>query len=188
MATKTRLLVLITGLAAALAVTAQTPASAKPFEHITFHSEFDTARDCGNGLVLEFHDVMDGRQLVVWHGDGFLYATGHLSLTAVTVIPGTDLTLTVVNKGMAYHDVQVTLNSDGTYILKAISPARVAILGPDGRPESHFSGLQTIEQLWDDAGTPEDPLDDVFLEDLSSSLRGHFADTDICEVAQRYLP
>jgi hypothetical protein len=55
----------------------------------------------------------------------------------------------------------------------------VTVLGPQGRPESHFSGLQTLEQLWDDAGTPDDPLDDVFLEELSSSLRGHTVDADI---------
>jgi hypothetical protein len=84
--------------------------------------------------------------------------------------------------------VRVTPHGDGTLTLKGISPARVAILGPDGRPESHFSGLQTFEVLLDDAGTPEDPLDDFFLEDLGSTLVGHTVDTDICELAQRYLP
>jgi hypothetical protein len=53
------------------------PASAEPFGHLTFHVEFDSANDCGDGLVLEFHDVMDGRQLVVWRGDGYLYGTQH---------------------------------------------------------------------------------------------------------------
>lgn len=188
MATRTRLRILTTGLAAALAVAAPSPASAEPLEHFTFHFEFDSVRDCGNDLVLEFHDVMDGRQLVVWHGDGFLYGTQQWTLTAVTLIPGTDLSLTVVNKGLGYHDVQVTPNGDGTFTLKAISPARVTILGPEGRPESHFSGLQTLEQLWDDAGTPDDPFDDILLEDLGSTLVGHTVDTDLCELAQRYLP
>ena len=66
--------------AACLALTATPPASAEPFEHLTFHEEFDTTNDCGDGLVLEFHDIMDGRALVVRHGDGFLYETQHVDV------------------------------------------------------------------------------------------------------------
>ena len=100
--------------AACIGLVVTPPASAKPFEHETFHEEFDTVGDCGDGLVLEFHDVMDGRVLVVPHGDGYLYETRHWTLTAVTTVPGTDLTLTVVNKGLVTHDVKATPNGDGT--------------------------------------------------------------------------
>ena len=174
--------------AACLALTATPPAVAEPFEHSTFQFEFDSTNDCGDGPVLEFHDVVEGRVVVVRHGDDFLYQTQHWTLTAVAEIPGTDLSLTVVNKGLVSHDVQVTHNGDGTLTVKAISPARATILGPTGRPESHFSGLLTVEQLWDDAGTPADQTDDVFLEDLSATTHGHDEAADVCEVARRYAP
>ena len=93
-----------------------------------------------------------------------------MTLTAVTTIPGTDLTLTVVNKGLGNHDVKVTPNGDGTLTVKSISPARVVLLGPDGHIELRFSGLTISEFLWDDAGTPEDQTDDEFLDTLSFDL------------------
>ena len=174
--------------AACLTLTATPPVSAEPFEHETFHEEFDTANDCGDGLVLEFHDVLDGSALVVRHGDGFLYETQHWTLTAVTTIPGTDLTLTVVNKGLVNHDVRVTPNGDGTLTVRSISPARVVLLGPDGHIELRFSGLTTIESLWDDAGTPEDQSDDEVLEFLSFTSHGHADSGNVCDVARSYAP
>ena len=174
--------------AACLALNAPPPASAEPFEHFTFHEEFDTTADCGDGLVLEFHDVLDGRALVVRHGDGFLYETRHWTNTAVTTIPGTDLTLTVVNKGLVNHDVQVTPNGDGSLTVKSLSPARVVLLGPDGHTELRFTGLTIIETLWDDAGTPDDQTDDEFLEFLSFTSHGHADSGNVCDVARGYLP
>ena len=175
--------------AACLALTATPPATAEPIEHFTFHDEFETTNPCGDeGPVLEFHDVVDGRILVMRHGDGFLYESQHYTLTAVTTIPGTELTLTVVNKGLVNHDVRVTPNGDGTLTLKVISPARVVLLGPDGHTELRYSGLTVAEQLWDDAGTPEDQTDDVFLEFLSFNSHGHSDSGDICDVARSYLP
>jgi hypothetical protein len=173
--------------AACLALTAAAPASAEPVEHSTFHFEFDSTADCGDGLVLEFHDVVDGRVIAIRHGDGLIYATQHWTLTAVATIPGTALTLTVVNKGLVGHDVRISNNGDGTLTVRAISPARVVVLGPDGRPESHFSGLTTVEQLWDDAGTPDVQDDDVLLEEQITS-HGHSVDDGACDVARRYAP
>lgn len=170
--------------AACLTLTAAPPASAEPVENSTFHDEFGSTADCGDGLVLEFHDVIDGRLLVVRHGDGFLHGTLHWTLTAVATVPGTDQSLTVVNKGLVAHDVRVTDNGDGTLTVRVNSPARVTVLGPDGRTESHFSGLTTIEQLWDDAGTPGDQDDDVLLEEVYAG-HGHLDDANLCEVAQR---
>ena len=187
MRTTTRLAMAAVG-AACLALTVTSPASAKPFEHFTFHNEFDSTNDCGDGLVLNFHDVMDGRVLVVRHGDGFLYETQHWTLTAVTTIPGTDLTLTVVNKGLANHDVQVTPNGDGTLTVTTISPARVVLLGPDGHIELRFTGLTTIESLWDDAGTPDDQTDDVLLDTLSVTSHGHADSGSVCDAARGYAP
>src|SRR5262245_40472872 len=114
---------LVAAAAAGLALVATPPASAEPVEHYTNHFEFDSTNDCGDGLVLEFHDVVDEGVLVVRHGDDFFYLTHQWSLTAVAQIPGTDLSLTVVNKGLVWHDVRVTPNGDGTITVKAISPA-----------------------------------------------------------------
>ena len=171
-----------------IGLAAMSPAAAEPFDRFAIHDEFDSTNDCGDGLVLAFHDVIEGSVVVVRHGDGFLYETLHWTLTAVTTIPGTDLTLTVVNKGMVNHDVRVTPNGDGTLTIEQISPARVVLLGPDGHVELRFTGLTITETLLSDAGTPDDPLDDEFIETVSVISHGHSDSGGVCEVARSYLP
>ena len=182
-------LVAVGAVCLALALTTTPTASAAPSEHFTFHDEFDSTNPCSpEGPVLEFHDVVDGRVLGVSHGDGLVYYSVQQSLTAVTTVPGTDVSLTVINKGLTSHDVQITDNGDGTLTIRGISPARVALLGPDGRKISQYSGLYRSDALIDHGGTPGDPSDDEFLEILGESLHGNFDDPGICEVARRYLP
>ena len=172
----------------AFALTTTPTASAAPLEHFTFHDEFDSTNPCApEGPVLEFHDVVDGRVLGVSHGDGLVYYTVQQSLTAVTTVPGTDVSLTVINKGLVGHDVRITDNGDGTLTIRGISPARVAVLGPDGRKIAQFSGLYTSEVLIDHGGTPG-PSEDEFLEVLSESLHGNFDDPGLCELVRDYLP
>ena len=77
--------------------------------------------------MLDFHDIMDGRVLVMRHGDGFLYETQHVTLTAVTTIPGTTYAHRG-EQGLAHDDEHVTPNGDGTLTIKSISPARVVLL------------------------------------------------------------
>jgi hypothetical protein len=173
----------------AFGLTATPPASAALVENVTFHVEYDSQNDCApEGPVLEFHDSLDVRNIGVTRVDGLYYGTALFSLVAVTTIPGTDLTLTVVNKGLAQHDVVAFDNGDGTYTVRFISSARGEILGPDGRMVSTFAGLETFEQLIDDGGTPEDGSDDEPLGDPSYTIHGTSGDPTGCEVARQYLP
>jgi hypothetical protein len=173
----------------AFAVTATPPASAALVENVTFHVEFDSQNDCApDGPVLKFHDSLDVRSILVTRGDGGVtYGTGLFDLVAVTTIPGTDLTLTVINKGLGEHAVVATDHGDGTYTVRLISPARVSVLGPDGRMVDLSAGLYTFELLIDDAGTPETDADDVVLDMPSESLHGYFDEDYVCELARGYL-
>jgi len=83
---------------------------------------------------------------------------------------------------------QITDNGDGTLTVRGLSPSRVSVRGPDGRPLSHFSGLSTYELLIDHGGTPGDPTDDEVLEFLSGPSHGHQDAPTLCELAQRYAP
>jgi hypothetical protein len=174
----------------AFGLTATPPASAKLVENVTFHVEFDSQNDCApEGPVLDFHDSLDVRSINVTRGDGGVtYGTGIFDLVAVTTIPGTDLTLTVINKGLGEHGVVAIDHGDGTYTVRSISTAIGRLLGPDGRMVSTFAGLYAFELLIDNAGTPETDADDVVLDMPSETLHGSFDDAGGCEVARSYLP
>ncbi len=55
------------------------------------------------------------------------------------------VSLTVVHKGLVSHDAQISDNGDATLTVRQLSPARVAVLGPDGRTVAHFSGLSITD-------------------------------------------
>ena len=172
----------------AFSVPATPPASAKLVENVTFHVEFDSQNDCApEGPVLEFHDSLDVRQMLV-NRDGVGIGTVLVSLVAVTTIPGTDLTLTVINKGLGEHGVVATDHGDGTYTVRLISTASVRVLGPDGRLADLSAGLETWELLIDDAGTPETDADDEVVDESIHTLRGYTDPDYVCEIARGYLP
>lgn len=83
--------------------------------------------------------VGPGSVLGVRHGNGRVYRIEQRPLTGVVPIPGTEASLTVVNKSPVRHDVRITDNADRTLTVRQISPARVAILGSDGRTVAAFS-------------------------------------------------
>ena len=174
----------------AFGLTATPPASAALVEKDAFHVEFDSTNDCApDGPVLEFHDSADITFMLTTRGDGGVsYSNVHISLIAVTTIPGTDLTLTVINKGLAEQGVVATDHGDGTYTVRLISPARVSVLGPDGRMVDLSAGLESWELLLDDAGTPETDADDEILDASVHTLRGYFDPDYVCEIARGYLP
>jgi hypothetical protein len=174
----------------AFALTATPPASAALIEKDMSHFEFDSTNECApDGPVLEFHDSLDVRFMLMTRGDGGVsYGTVLVSLSAVTTIPGTDLTITVVQKGVGEHGVVATDHGDGTYTVRLISTGRVSVFGPDGRMADLSAGLDSWELLIDDAGTPETDADDVVLDVSLHTLHGTFDDYYVCEVARNYLP
>ena len=84
--------------------------------------------------------------------------------------------------------MRITDNGGGTVTVRQISPARVVVLGPDGRTVSHFSALDTHDLLVDQAGTPSDPTYDELLAVLGSTSHGRFDAPGLCELARRQAP
>ena len=176
------------GLALAVAWLVAAPAQAVN-DRGTFHEEDDRMLDCGAGLVLDVHNVIDGRYLGVQRGkDRLWYYAEQWNHIVTYTNPATGLALTSENVGLATKDQTITDNGDGTVTIRVLSPAPVRVHAPDGHMVSHFSGLAIYRFLYDDAGTPQDPNDDEFLEFLGvDALHGHNDDRGICDLATEYL-
>jgi hypothetical protein len=177
-------LVRTVGLAAGLAMvgsmTLAGGASAKPIEHTDFHGEFtETIPDfCDvSGLTVEFDHVDDGRFLFNPHGpDGLAYAQATLKFTNAYTNLENGNTVTEVGNAVD-KDLRVTDNGDGTLTILVLTTGNVAVYGPDGKALARNPGQVRFEILIDHGGTPTDPSDDEFLEDLGL-VKGSTGRTD----------
>ena len=161
------------GLAAGLAMVGSMAlaggASAKPLEHTDFHDESsETINDfCDvSGLTVHIDSVEDGRFLFNPHGpDGLAYGHGNVSSTNVYTNVANDNTVTEVGK-VVDKDLRVTDNGNGTLTILVLTTGPAAVYGPDGKALARNPGQVRFELLIDNGGTPTDPSDDEFLEDL----------------------
>jgi len=161
------------GLAAGLAMVGSMAlaggASAKPLEHTDFHDEStETINDfCDvSGLTVQIDSVEDGRFLFNPHGpDGLAYGHANLSFTNVYTNVANDNTVTEVGK-VVDKDLRVTDNGNGTLTILVLTTGPAAVYGPDGKALARNPGQVRFELLIDNGGTPTDPSDDEFLEDL----------------------
>ena len=172
------------GLAAGLAMVGSIAlaggASAKPLEHTDFHDEStETFNDfCGvSGLTVHVDSVEDGRFLFNPHGpDGLAYGHANLSFTNVLTNQAHGNTATVVGR-VVDKDLRVTDNGDGTLTILVLNTGPAAVYGPDGKAIARNPGQARFELLFDNGGTPTDPSDDEFLEDLGV-VKGSTGRTD----------
>jgi hypothetical protein len=172
------------GLAAGLAMVGSIAlaggASAKPLEHTDFHEEFsETINDFCEvpGLTVQVDTVEDGRFLFNPHGpDGLAYGHANVSFTNVFTNVANDNTVTSVGK-VVDKDLRVTDNGDGTLTILVLTTGPAAVYGPDGKAIARNPGQVRFEVLVDDGGTPTDPSDDEFLEDLGP-VKGSTGRTD----------
>jgi len=172
------------GLAAGLAMVGSIAlaggASAKPLEHTDFHDEFsETINDfCEvSGLTVQVDTVEDGRFLFNPHGpDGLAYGHANVSFTNVFTNVANDNTVTSVGK-VVDKDLRVTDNGDGTLTILVLTTGPAAVYGPDGKAIARNPGQVRFEVLVDHGGTPTDPSDDEFLEDLGL-VKGSTGRTD----------
>ena len=158
-------------------------ASAKPLEHTDFHDEFsETINDfCGvSGLTVQVDSVEDGRFLFNPHGpDGLAYAHTNVSFTNVLTNVANDNTVTSVGK-VVDKDLRVTDNGDGTLTILVLTTGPAAVYGPDGKAIARNPGQVRFELLVDHGGTPTDPSDDEFLEDLGVVKESTGRTDDFC--------
>jgi hypothetical protein len=175
-----RTLGLAAGLAAAASMALAGAASAKPIEHTEFHGEFTEIFEdfCDvPGLTVQFDHVDDGRFLFNPHGpDGLAYAQATLKFTNVFTNLANGNTVTEVGNAVD-KDLLVTDNGDGTLTILIMTTGNSALYGPDGKAIGRNPGQVRFEILIDDGGTPTDPSDDEFLEDLGL-VKGSTGRTD----------
>jgi hypothetical protein len=172
------------GLAAGLAMVGSMAltggALAKPIEHTDFHDESsETINDfCGvSGLTVQVDNVADGRFLFNPHGpDGLAYAHANLSFTNVYTNVANENTVTEIGR-VVDKDLRVTDNGDGTLTILVLTTGSAAVYGPDGKALARNPGQVRFEILVDHGGTPTDPSDDEFLQDLGL-VKGSTGRTD----------
>ena len=172
------------GLAAGLAMVGSIAlaggASAKPLEHTDFHDEFSEIINdfCEvSGLTVQVDSVADGRFLFNPHGpDGLAYGHANVSFTNVFTNVANGNTVTEVGK-VVDKDLRVTDNGDGTLTILVLTTGNAAVYGPDGKAIARNPGQVRFEFLVDHGGTPTDPSDDEFLEDLGV-VKGSTGRTD----------
>jgi hypothetical protein len=176
------MLALVATVAAALAASA----AAEVVFRETFHDEgtvvFEDFCDV-SGLTVEVAFSVDGRVQAVPHGrDGLVYFLEHLKGTNVYTNVDNDRFLTevftVVNK-----DLRVTDNGDGTLTILVLATGNAVLSGEDGKAIARNPGQIRLAFIVDHAGTPTDPSDDVFLEDLGVVKGSTGRTDDFCEAA-----
>jgi len=170
--------------AATVAVAFAAPAAAAPLDHGTFHDEFNVVVEdfCGAGIDVQFDGVVDGRFLVNRHGrDGLVYFMEHIDQTNTLTNLANGKTATAVIREL-HKDLHVTDNGDGTLTVLELLTGNFTLYDGDGKPIARNPGQVRIEHLIDDAGTPNDPSDDLGLADtLVKGSTGR--NDDFCEAA-----
>lgn len=178
--------VAILALAATVATTLAASAAAGVLFRDTFHEEGTVVLEdfCEvSGMTVEIAFSTDGRVQAVPHGrDRLAYFLEHLKGRNVYTNVDNDKfvteTFTVVNK-----DLRVTDNGDGTLTILALATGNGTLYGEDGKAIARNPGQVRVAFIVDHGGTPTDPSDDVFLEDLGLVKGSTGRTDDFCEAA-----
>jgi hypothetical protein len=173
----------ILALGASAAVMLATAASAEVIVRETTHEEetFVLNNFCDvQGLTVEDAFIGDFRVQAVPHGrDRLAYFLEHGKVTQVFTNPATDKSVTAVAKFIE-KDLRVTDNGDGTLTILVLSTGNGVVYGEDGKAIARNPGQVRFEFIVDHAGTPADPSDDVFLEDLGMVKGSTGRSDDFC--------
>jgi hypothetical protein len=173
----------ILALAVTAAVMLATAASAKVIFRETVHEEdtFVLNNFCDvQGLTVEDALVFDGRVQAVPHGRNRLaYFLEHGKVTQVFTNTANDKSVTSVARFIE-KDLRVTDNGDGTLTILVLVTGNGVVYGEDGKAIARNPGQIRFEILVDHAGTPADPSDDVFLDDLGMVKGSTGRSDDFC--------
>jgi hypothetical protein len=169
------------GLAAALVMALPAAATAKPLENEHFHDEVhETIFECG--LTLQHDLVVDGHFLLVRHGrDGLAYGSEQARGTETFTLPNGHTF--VIEFTVPSRDLRVTDNGDGTLTIIGQGVGNFVVSGSHSPIVLRDPGLNRVEVLIDNAGTPTDPSDDGFIEFLGvvKGSTGRNDTGDFCE-------
>jgi hypothetical protein len=162
-------------------------AGARPIQHEHFQdSSSRVISDFCDSLRIREHVQVRGSVLVKQQGASKLaYFIEHFHgvVTRTNLANGTSVIETFHN---VFKDHKVIDNGDGTLTIVVLATGSNKLYGPDGRLLLNDPGQIRFAVVIDHGGTPADPSDDEFLQDLglvkSSTGRNDFATFDFCEV------
>jgi hypothetical protein len=173
-------------------VTASPVAHAKPLERVHFHDvTSEVAEDFCGDLLVRIDEETRGSFLFNAHGpDGLAYGAEKIHHTISFTNLANDQTFTQIDN-FVQKDLKVTDNGDGTLTILVLAAGSSKVYGPDGRLLFRDPGQTRFAILIDHAGTPADPSDDVFLEDLGvvkpSTGRNDLEDRDFCDDIHEFI-
>lgn len=182
---RTRRISGIVGLTALTLGIASAPAQGRPLDrghdHVS-NTEVDQ-HFCGD-LRVRIHDEYHVNFLLVSHGDGLAY--GHQTMHGSTTFTNLANGKSIVQTGnFVQKDLKVTDNGDGTLTILVMSSGSSKLSGPNGKMLLNDPGQTRVKILIDDAGTPQNPFDDDFLDFLGvvkgSTGRNDSEGRDFCE-------
>lgn len=160
----TRVLALAIAVAALFAASA-TAGGAVSRDSIHDEGQFTITDFCDQpGLDVNLQFTLDLRVHGVPHGsDGLLYLLQYGTRTEVITNLANGKTVRSVTNVLE-KDLRVTDNGDGTLTILDLATGNAVVYGPDGKAIARNPGQTRFLLLIDDAGTPNDPDDDVILD------------------------
>jgi hypothetical protein len=142
------------------------PASATPITSGSNHDEFSFVVEdtCGvDGFPTRVDAVADLRFRLNSRGaDRLPYLNEHRTETLVFTNLATGEFVTIRNRENG-NDIHAT-DTDGTLTYVTGHTGTSVMYNMDGKAIARDTGLSRLKELFDDAGTPTDPTDDVFLD------------------------
>ena len=164
-----RTVAVVAGTATAVTMSLAGSAAAKVLEKDTFHDEgsFRERNFCDQpGLTVRTDFVVDGTFMIKTRGkDQLPYYSEHSDLNAVITNVATGEYVTQVEHVLD-KDHRVTDNGDGTFTILVLATGNSVVYDSTGKAIARNPGQVRFEILIDNAGTPQDPFDDEFLEFL----------------------
>jgi hypothetical protein len=115
------------------------------------------------GLTVRFDRVLDGKFLGKTRGaDDEPFLVEHAQATDVFTNLANGNAVTV-RSTVLERIHELTVNPDATISVITLGTGNEVTYGPDGKAIARNPGQIRFEFLFDDAGTPDDPSDDLFL-------------------------
>ena len=164
------------------------PAVAAPLDKGHFHDVYTDFFDC-DGTPTQVDGDVYVNFVFVKHGPGLAYYRESVRGTQVYTNLDNHGTLTEV---FTVHsmDLEVTDNGDGTLTIISLQTGGYRIYDTNGKLVLKDPGQIRTQALIGDNGTPDDPFDDVFLEDLGlikgSTGRNDTQGRDFCDDLRQF--
>ena len=165
----------------AVALGAVPAAGAQPYKE-TIRQEFQNVIEdfCGEeGLTVQEHVVFESRFMAnARKRDRLVY---FMENQRVSVVLTSENGTVTAKDTVLIKDLDVTDNGDGTLTILVMGTGNATAFDADGKAIARNPGQIRFELLIDHGGTPQDPTDDEFLDDLGVVFGSTGRNDDFCE-------